>query len=351
MDHVDRVLLNRIQDEMPLAARPYAVLGRLAGTSEEEAFARVQRLREGRVIRQISAIFDTRALGYQSALVAARVAPEKADEVAAVISGHPGVSHNYLREQAYNLWFTIATPPGSALTETVDALCRLAGADSWRLFPAIRTFKIKAHFDMAGERQVTDRTSGAVMPEGENRSPLTAGDIAVIRALQDDFPPVREPYRLLAARAGMDEQALFARAAAMKRQGRLRRVAAVLNHRKAGFVANGMIAWQVPPEQAEQVGELFASYHAVTHCYLRPTYPDWPYNIFTMVHGRNRAECGEIAAMLSRASGQGRYIILYSTKEYKKTRVRYFTEELDHWEAAGAGYGGGSYNVPGTVGV
>lgn len=318
---------------MPLATRPYSVLGHLAGISEQDAFARVQRLRERGIIREISAIFNARSLGYESALVGARTAPDRADGAAAIISSHPGVSHNYLREKAFNLWFTIATPPGTSLAETVETLCRLAGIDSWRLFPSIRTFKIKAYFDMAGERTPTDRGSDAVLPKGESWPPLAAEDIAVIRTLQDDFPPVLEPYRILAARADLDEQALFARVADMKRHGRLRRVAAVLNHRKAGYVANGMIVWQVPPEQAEQIGELFASYHAVTHCYLRPAYPDWPYNLYTMAHGRNRAECDRIANILSRASGQRSYAILYSVKEYKKSRVRYFTEDPDRWEA------------------
>jgi len=110
-------------------------------------------------------------------------------------------------------------------------------------------------------------------------------------------------------------------------------MAAVLHHREAGFRANAMGVWVVPADRAEDVGRILGSFKGVSHCYLRPTYPDWPYSIFTMVHGQDAEGCQEVIDAMARATGFAEYALLYSTKEYKKTRLRYFTPELDEWEA------------------
>ena len=121
----------------------------------------------------------------------------------------------------------------------------------------------------------------------------------------------------------------------MRAAGRLRRVSAVLRHREAGFTANAMGVWVASGADAEilEVGEKMAGFRAVTHCYRRPTYPDWPYNLFTMVHGRTQAECDAVLAEISRKTGITEYAALYSTKEYKKERIEYFTDAEAEWEA------------------
>jgi DNA-binding Lrp family transcriptional regulator len=110
-------------------------------------------------------------------------------------------------------------------------------------------------------------------------------------------------------------------------------MAAVLHHREAGFRANAMGVWAVPAGRAEEVGPIMASFKGVSHCYLRPTYPDWPYSIFTMVHGQEAADCQRIIDAISAATGITEYALLYSTKEYKKVRLKYFTPELEEWES------------------
>ncbi len=127
LDDVDRELLNAVQWDFPLEPRPYAVLGERLGIPEPEVRERVAKVKDAGVLRQLSAIFDTRALGYTSALVAAKVDPDHIDDAAAVISAHPGVSHNYKRNHAYNLWYTIAVPPGASLDDHVDVLHRAVG--------------------------------------------------------------------------------------------------------------------------------------------------------------------------------------------------------------------------------
>jgi siroheme decarboxylase len=335
VDDRDKQLLNLIQGEFPLVTRPFAAIGATLGLGEAETCDRIAALRRARIIRQIGGIFDTRSLGYKSSLVAMRVAPERLEAAVRVINAHPGVSHNYQRTHAFNLWFTVAVPPASDLEWTVDRLHERTGADSTRILPTLRLFKIGVRLDMEG-KSGTERVEGSYSEarrSGAGRDGLTPLHVAAIRELQEDLPIVVEPYAPMAERIGIPEARLFALAAEMQTQGYLRRMAAVLHHREAGFRANAMGVWVVPPERQEAVGRIMGSFKGVSHCYLRPTYPDWPFSIFSMVHGQKDADCQAIIDAIARATGISEYGLLYSTKEYKKIRLRYFTPELDEWEA------------------
>lgn len=350
----DTRLLNALQADFPLASRPFLALGAVLDLTEAEVIDRIADLKRRRVIRQISAIFDTRSLGYKSSLVAMKVPLEKVDAAAQVVNGHPGVSHNYKRSHAFNLWFTLAVPPNSDLDWTVQRLHDLAGADSTRILPTLRLFKIGVQLDMEGKSGAEREES----PEGAyterhrpkaGRDGLRPVDIAAIRELQLDFPLSPEPYRPMAKRMGVSEEALFEVARRLQAQGYLRRVAAVLHHREAGFRANAMGVWVVPPERSEELGKIMGSFRGVSHCYLRPTYPDWPYSIFTMVHGQEAEDCQGIIRAISEATGIIEYALLYSTKEYKKVRLRYFNPDLDEWEAQARQSSGCAPRIPSAV--
>jgi DNA-binding Lrp family transcriptional regulator len=335
MDDRDKRLLNAIQADFPLRSRPFDILGTALGLAEVEVIARLGEYKRQRLLRQIGGIFDTRSLGYQSSLVAMRVRPDRLEAAARVVNGHPGVSHNYERNHEFNLWFTVAVPPGSDLAWTVGRLREMAGADSARMLPTLRLFKIGVQFDMDG-KSGTERSEAAY---SDARRP-TAGpdglrpvDIAVIRELQEDLPLVPQPFAPMAERVGIAEEELFAVAGRLKANGYMRRMAAVLRHREAGFLANAMGVWVVPAGRAEEVGRIMGSFTGVSHCYLRPTYPDWPYSVFTMVHGRDAQDCQEVIDAIGHATGIGEYALLYSIKEYKKIRLRYFTPDLESWEA------------------
>ncbi len=338
MDGQDRRLLNVIQADFPLVLHPFQALAIPLELTENQVIGRIGALKQRKIIRQISAIFDTRSLGYQSSLVAMRVQPDRLEAAAAVVSGHPGVSHNYQRNHAFNLWFTLAVPPTSDLEWTVQHLHAMAGADSTRILPTLRLFKIGVQLDMEG-KSGAERVEARDAGYNDSRRPaagrdgLRPIDLAAISELQADIPLIPGPYRPMAERIGISEEGLFEIAAHLTAQGYLRRVAAVLHHREAGFGANAMGVWVVPPERSEEIGKLMGSFKAVSHCYLRPTYPDWPYNIFTMVHGQKDKDCQEIIGAISRATGINEFALLYSTKEYKKVRLKYFTPELDEWEA------------------
>jgi siroheme decarboxylase len=339
LDDLDRRLLNLMQGSFPIEPRPYRRVAQLAEISEEQAMQRVQHLLDERIIRQVTPIFDTRALGYSSMLVAAKVDPENPHRAARVINAHPGVSHNYLRNHEFNIWFTIAVEPDSALglDGTLEVLARESGADSVRQLPTLKLFKIRMDLEMEGDTKALAAAAVASDPVQIDPQPYDELDVAVIRALQGDMPVVSEPYAAAAEQAGLPEDRFLDHLAGMRERGLLRHVAAILYHRRAGFSANGMGVWKVPPQRIEEVGRQMAAVRGISHCYQRPTYEDWPYSVFTMAHGRSREECDAILDSIERLTGIGERTTLYSSTEFKKIRLLYFTDEYKAWEREHAG--------------
>ncbi|MFH0939001.1 MAG: Lrp/AsnC family transcriptional regulator [Planctomycetota bacterium] len=339
LDEKSRLLLNLLQDEIPLVARPYKILGDKIGLSEDEIVARIGELKTSQLLRQISAIFNTHNLGYQSSLVACKAPPDKIDQVAATLNLHPGISHNYARNHEFNLWFTIAVPEQACLQTHLDVLLKESGACSLRPMPTLRLFKIGMKLDMTEGRAQKpssdeETPSYANAPSIAEKFPLTEKDRLFVLALQDDMETRPDPFAPIARRLNVTLSELFDWCRQAITCGRLRRIAGIVRHRQAGFSANGMGVWQTPPERIEEVGQLFARQSVITHCYQRPTYPDWPYNLFTMIHGKTVDECDEIFARLLQLSGISAYAALYSHKEYKKIRLKYFTGEIEAWEKA-----------------
>jgi DNA-binding Lrp family transcriptional regulator len=345
LDDLDSRLLSLIQTEVPLAERPFAAIADQLDVTEEEVLARLAALKSPPrpIIRQISAIFDSKALGYQSTLVAAQVDEARLDEAAAIISQHPGVSHNYRRNHAYNLWYTLAVPPDSrlGLERTVELLHRLSGARITRLMPTLTLFKIGVKLDLSGEADLSARSDTPRFTQQQRdqapSAPLSDADKRMIRVLQQDLPIIARPYDDWARQAQVSVAQLLQAAESYQEQHRMRRFSAVLRHREVGFSANGMGVWAVPSEKQKSFGEIASGFSAVSHCYLRPTYEDWPYSMFTMVHAPSQEACDGVLSAISKATGIPNYTALYSTKEYKKTRVQYFIGDIEAWEASQLG--------------
>ncbi len=339
LELTDRKLLNTLQSAFPLADRPFESIGEKLGISESEVIGRIADLKAKNVVRQISAIFDSRRLGYRSSLVAMRFDEGDLDRGAKTVNRHPGVSHNYGREGHFNLWFTIAVPPDESLEDTVASIARDSNALSWRMLPTIRFFKIGVNFDMVNEKssattyfvpdapQPTESagpSENGLAGDWNEAQHLSDRDIAVIRELQEDLELVPSPFDSMAERLGMTVRELFDYADDLADRKLMRRFSAVLHHRRAGFNANAMVVWKVPPERSQEVGEIMARSPQVTHCYERPTYDDWQYSHYTMIHATTRQECDRIAEEIAEAAGITDHELVFSTREYKKTRVRYF---------------------------
>jgi siroheme decarboxylase len=334
LDEADKRVMNLLQSSFPLAGEPFALLASEAELPADELMSRTQRLLDERIIREITPIFDTRALGYSSMLVAAKVDPENPQRAARIINSHPGVSHNYLRTHEFNLWFTIATPPDSELgvEGTLEVLQRLTGAESIRQLPTLTLFKINMNLEMEKGTEALSAAVEAAPPRELEPQPYDELDIAVIRALQGPMAVADRPYDEAAAEVGMTTEAFLGHLRGMVDRKILRRVAAILYHRRAGFSANGMGVWAVPEGEILDTGKRMAAFRGISHCYQRPTYPDWPYSVFTMAHGRSKEECDAILDSIAETTGITERATLYSSTEFKKVRMLYFTDAFARWE-------------------
>ncbi len=336
LDDTDKRLMNLLQSSFPLVPEPFGPVADDAGLTVEETIARTEHLLRNRIIREITPIFDTRALGFDSMLVAAKVDSENPHRAAKIINSHPGVSHNYLRTHEFNLWFTIATPPdsGLGLQGSLDVLQELTGAQSIRQLPTLKLFKINMNLEMEKGTDALAAVADAAVPRELEGQPYDEHDIAVIRALQGPMEATERPYDAAAGAVGMEIADFLAHLEGMVERKILRRVAAILYHRRAGFSANGMGVWKVPDDQILEVGTQMAAVRGVSHCYERPTYEDWPYSVFTMAHGRSKEECDAILQSIADEHGLhgADRATLYSSTEFKKVRLRYFTDDYANWE-------------------
>ena len=325
-------LLYQMQNSFPMTDRPFRVIADELNTTEANILETVQRLKDDKIIRQTSAIFDTKRLGYTSSLVAFKVAEDRIDDAAEVINAHPGVSHNYLRNHDHNIWFTMAVAPDSklGLERTIDILKEKTNAEDAIILPTLKMFKISVKMDTTGRRAKKEKVKKAAHKPLD----LTPEHIALIQELQKDIAIVSEPFKEATKRLGMSYEAFFAMAHELKSAGVMRRFATILNHRRAGFGANAMSVWAVPEADGERIGKQLAEFSAVSHCYLRPSYPNWPYNLFAMVHAKTQEACDALIDEMANETGLTQYDKLYSTREFKKQRLVYFDDAFATWEEA-----------------
>ena len=322
----DKELLNEIQWTFPLVTRPFDAIAKKFDTTPEIIKEKLNNLKEIGVLRQLSAIFDTRKLGYTSSLVAMEIEHDKLEHVASQINRHPGVSHNYERDHQFNLWFTLAVPPGADLNSELEKFNVLKGIKKVRMLPTLQLFKIGVKLDMVDDKK-HDVAPTEEKKEIKNiKFEPTEDDKDFIRELQKDMEIIDEPFVKAANNLGITEDELFSKMKHYESLGVLRRFAAILRHRQVGFTANGMIVWKVPEDRITSVGETLGSFPQVSHCYERPTYDDWPYNVFSMIHCKTHDEAYDVAKTIQNQIDVNEYKILFSSREFKKTRVEYFVE-------------------------
>jgi len=324
IDQRDRELLGALQGEIPLVSTPFAVMGQMIDMSEKEVIKRTERLKRDGLIKQIAAQFDTRALGYRSCLVAARVNPDRIDDCANAVSAHPGVTQNYRRNHDLNLWFTIAVGPTSrlGLDKTIEILGEEAECETVRPLPTLKTYK--------GSGSEPDHE---VHPDF---AMLSTAEVETVRLLQRDIPLQPRPFEALARTTSIGADEILGSARTLLSRGQMRKFTASIATRKPGFSASAMGVWVVPQDQADALGTQMSQNRAVSHCYLRPTYDDWPYNLYTIVHGRSVDECESIINDLAIDTGLAEKQALYPTREYKKAKLAFFSPEAEEWEAAHA---------------
>ena len=323
-------LLSMIQKNFPLSSKPFAIIAEKLGIDEETVIKMILEEKENKIIRQISPIFDTKRLGYSSSLVSFKVRRDDIDQAVEVINSHPGVSHNYEREHTFNIWFTLAVAPDSklGLKKTVELLAEEAHAIDFIMLPTLKLFKIAVKLNTTG----SDAKKEKVIKANRKNINLTPLHHRVIALSQYDIPIISEPFKGVVDELGISYDEFFSILNELKDAGVMRRFAGILNHRKAGFNANAMVVWDIAEENSEEMGKRAAEFSAVSHCYLRPKYPNWPYNLFTMVHGRTMDETRGIIKEIASEIEHFARRPLYSTREFKKVRIKYFTPEFKEWE-------------------
>jgi DNA-binding Lrp family transcriptional regulator len=326
LDLLDKRILNDIQWTFPLSDRPFLKISKSYDISETEIIQRISKLKKNGLIRQINAIFDTRKLGYKSALIAFSVQPGKVDFVANEINKHPGVSHNYERNHEFNIWFTLAVAPDDDMKIVLDRMSSLEGVIKYRLLPTLKLYKIGVKLDMVNSDPNIPLPSDKVKETTPGSIEITERDKDFIRELQKDLQIVPEPFKICADNLGITTKELFDVAKQYENVGIMRRFAAILRHREAGFTANGMIVWNVPSDNIDKIGNRLATFPEVSHCYRRPVYKDWRFNLFSMIHARSLESAKKIAHEISKIIGISDYQILFSTREFKKERVKYFED-------------------------
>jgi siroheme decarboxylase len=334
IDAIDKQLLNALQREIPLISEPFLAMATTLEISVDAVLERIGRLKEEQVIRQMSAIFDTKTLGYKSSLVAMKIAADHIDAAAVVINAHPGVSHNYKRNHEYNLWFTVAVPATGDVRGTIELLHHASGAQQTIILPTLRLYKIGVKLDLTGQeakQEGPDEIYDEARRQEAMQHQLTEDDVTAIRVLQEDMPLTARPFSAWAAGSDWTEERLLTQAQTLAATGVMRRCAAILHHRNAGFKANAMVVWDVPVARTDEIGTFMATQREISHCYRRPTFPDWPFALFTMIHAPTYSDCMAVVDRIEAHCGVMPHQNLFSTKEYKKIRLKYFMPELDAW--------------------
>jgi len=329
LSHDEAVLLDRLQLGVPFAGRPFCEEALGLGLAESRALDLTVNLIERGLIRTISGIFNYTALGYRGTLVALAAEPAHIEEAAAVISAHPGVSHNYQRAHKYNLWFTLVLPGNEDLDAGAANLAREASGGEMLVLPAVTVYKLRTFFS-ACEEAASRPSSHMQAPSpigpsvrGQDRPDFTGAERAAIGVLQEDMPIVERPFAKLGRRAGLTEDELLDCARRLMQRGVLRRYAAVAGHRRLGFSINVLVAAAVDEMRVDEVGSMLAGQADISHCLRRRPVPGWPYTLYAMLH--MKAGCnwrGRLAGIAEKLDLRD-YVALPTVREFKKERVRY----------------------------
>jgi siroheme decarboxylase len=316
---LDFNLLNCFQRDFPLQSRPFAALAATLQSGEGKVLASLRELRAGGAISRIGAVFRPNAIGV-SALAALAVPPQRLDEVARYVSAFAEVNHNYEREHRFNLWF-VATAANAerlrAVFEQIEATCECGPL---LVLPLLDDYHIDLGFDLAAP------AGDYPMPASAQPRPaalnLSAAEQCLVAALQEGLPLVERPYACL----GVAEEEALATITRWLQEGVIKRFGVVVRHHELGYTANAMAVWDVPDDMVDAIGRRIGTSGRVTLCYRRPRrLPDWPYNLFCMIHGKDRSQVEAQVAALATDCGLTAYPaqVLFSRRRFKQRGAHY----------------------------
>ena len=317
---LDFRLLNDFQRDFPLCPAPFAELAARLGVGERVLLGRLDALRREGKISRVGAVFAPKRIG-ASTLAAMAVPPEQLAAVAAAVNRFPEVNHNYEREHRYNLWFVATAANEGRLQATLGAIEQVAAYPLLSL-PLLEEFHIDLGFCLNGSREKRVATAQPIAPT----QPIGEAERRLIGVLQEGLPLFIRPFQLIAERIGTTENEVLGRIGRWLEEGAIKRFGVVVRHRELGYAANAMLVHDIADAQVSEIGRALAEEPSVTLCYRRPRrLPDWPYNLFCMIHGRERAEVEASIADLRQRHGLDAcaHDILFSRTRFKQNGARY----------------------------
>jgi len=325
LDKIDKNLLNIIQAEFPLSREPFVALGLILNTGSDEVIRRIEQLKTRGIIRFIGPVFNPKKLGYQTTLAAMKVPAERLNEAGQIISMHPMVSHCYERDHEFKLWFTLAMSGAKDIETEVRNLGSKVKAKAILNLPAVKTFKISTYFNLGGDNILEPSMTTHYSRLPDTDFSLSTIDRAVINESQQDLILIEKPFDQISARLSIKPEEFLSHCQALLQRGIMRRFSASISHNQLGFTANAMACWRVSSDMVETAGKIIAMFPEVSHCYERRTNSAWHYNLFAMIHAEAKETCRAIADKICSQTGLDRHelILLFSTSEIKKMRVRY----------------------------
>ena len=311
-------LCNVLQEGLPICPKPYADLAEFLNSDEKTILQEIGQLKEAGVIRRICALINSRALGLTGTLVAAHIPEENLQEVTGAVNALENVSHNYLREHYYNLWFTLQAESAEQIEVTVSNLSGRFGIDFYSL-PIERVFKLDVRFDAEGEGQPFSDIER--IPKSETVK-LNEAEKQILWKLEDDLDVISEPFDFLCSE-GLETEGVLRIIQELIDKGVIRRIAAIVDHHKLGFVANVLFCSEVPQNRIVEAGKALARFGIVSHCYERKTVEDWPYNLYAMMHGKSMGEIQHLINKFTESEKIDSFELLPTAVELKKQPVKH----------------------------
>ncbi|WP_178917721.1 Lrp/AsnC family transcriptional regulator [Natronomonas gomsonensis] len=328
LDAVDEALIDGYQSDFPVERRPFRRVGAELGIEADEALERVRRLREAGVFRRFGAVLNPPVIG-ASTLAAVRAPEERFDEIADIINGYRQINHNYRRDHEWNMWFVVTAGSLDRRDEILAEIEERTGCEVLNL-PMLTDFYIDLEFPVVNSdrfaRESVERTEVTATRISESAAAnLSDLDKALLLEIQDGFPLSMTPYEDIADAVDAPVEDVLDAIEALRADGCIKRIGCVVNHVVTGFDANCMVVWNVPDEELDARGETVGELPYVTLCYHRPRRPEqgWPYNLFTMIHGRDPDAVDAKIDELAEEYLPVEHERLYSTETLKQTGARY----------------------------
>ncbi len=331
MDNIDKKLINLIQNNFELIPAPYEKIGILLGISEEEVLTRLKRMKNEKILRYIGASIDYTNLNFNGILVAAKVPVGEIDKSASIINSHPGITHNYLRKDEYNMWFTISEPDSYDVEKTAKKILNLAKLKDYMLLKSEKKYKL--NFSLNAYAKESDDLNFEKIKTKKIVKEIQINNIdrRIIEELKQPFPIINRPFYELSRKLEMSEEELLEKLLYYKNSGLIRKVGAIISQKELGYNYNALVLWNVEEHKIDFFAQKLSSFKNISHCYRRTEFPHWKFSIYSMIHCYDENHFEKLIQFLNEDENVLDYKILQTEKELKKKRMSFSDLEYEKW--------------------